>query len=98
MSSPRQQALARRQAELLAGSDALRGQLAHDLQAWMPAVERIGAAVGIVRGAWHWLRAHPEAPIVASLVIVAARPRGVMRWGLRLWSAWRLWRQLMPPR
>lgn len=46
------------------------------------------------RAAWQWLRANPEAPIAAAVVIAVLRPRRAWRWGMRLWWGWRNWRRL----
>jgi hypothetical protein len=47
-----------------------------------------------IRDGWQWLRAHPEAPIAAAVVIAVLRPRRAWRWSVRLWWGWRSWRQL----
>jgi hypothetical protein len=47
-----------------------------------------------VREGWRWLRANPEAPMAAALVIAVLRPRRAWRWGMRLWWGWRTWRKL----
>jgi hypothetical protein len=47
-----------------------------------------------VREGWDWLRAHPEVPIAAAVVIAVLRPRRAWRWGVRLWWGWRSWRRL----
>ena len=36
-----------------------------------------------VHEAWRWLRAHPEAPLAALVVVAVLRPRRAWRWGLR---------------
>jgi hypothetical protein len=37
----------------------------------------------------HWLRAHPEWPLGAAVVLVLLKPRRALRWGLQLWWGWR---------
>jgi hypothetical protein len=83
-------ALARRQQGLLLRSAALRSDLGHDLQ-------RLQAPLALadrVRAGWLWLRAHPQAPLAAAVVLVVLRPRRAWRWGLRLWWGWRSWQRV----
>jgi hypothetical protein len=47
-----------------------------------------------VHEGWRWLRAHPEAPIAAFVVVAVLRPRRVWRWGWKLWWGWRTLRGL----
>lgn len=97
MSEAAREALQRRQLELVARSALLRDRLGAELAPWMPTLRRVDAGIDAGQRAWQWLRAHPEGPIAASLVLVAIRPRRAWRWGLKLWSAWRVWRRLAPP-
>ena len=83
-------ALALRQQALLLRSAALRSDLGRDLR-------RLQAPLALadrVRAGWQWLRAHPQVPLAAGLVLVVLRPRRAWRWGLRLWWGWRRWRRV----
>lgn len=82
--------LALRQRELLVHSAALRAQLVMDAAV----LQRPLAAADRVRDGWRWLRAHPEAPIAALVVLAVLRPRRVLRWGLQVWAGWRTLRRL----
>jgi len=94
MNQPRAVALAVRQRVLLVRSAELRGRLAADAAV----LQRPLALADRVHEAWRWLRAHPEAPIAALVVVAVLRPRRAWRWGLQLWWGWstvrRLQRQL----
>jgi hypothetical protein len=79
-----------RQLALLARSADLRASITNELATWQPALYWADRA----REGWIWLRDHPEWPVGAALVLAIARPRRSLRWGLRLWSGWRLWRRL----
>ena len=83
-------ALLRRQQALLQRSEGLRQQFATEAQAW----QRPLALADQVRAGWRWLRAHPEVPLAAGLVLVVLRPRRMGRLAWRVWSAWRLWAQV----
>jgi|OpeIllAssembly_1097287.scaffolds.fasta_scaffold191582_4 hypothetical protein len=83
-------ALALRQRELLVHSGALRAQLVIDAAV----LQRPLALADRVREGWRWLRANPEAPIAALVVLAVLRPRRVLRWGLRIWTGWRSLRRL----
>lgn len=90
MISERELALRLRQHELLGRSAALRVRLATEaavLQGPLTLADR-------VRDGWHWLRAHPEWPLGAAVVLVVLRPRRTLRLALRLWSLWGLVRQV----
>ena len=78
----RQQLLVLRSAELRAG-------LAAEWSPWRDRVSRLRRALA-------WLRSHPEWPAGVVVAAVALRPGRALRWGLRLWGGWRLWRQLSP--
>lgn len=43
-----------------------------------------------VRAGVAWLRGHPLVVAAAALGLALLRPRRTLRWGLRLWSGWRL--------
>lgn len=93
--SPRSRAerlatLARRQQGLLLRSAALRSDLGRDLQHLQAPL----ALADRVRSGWHWLRAHPQAPLAAVVVLVVLRPRRAWRLGLRLWWGWRSWQRM----
>lgn len=81
-----------RQRALLAQSARLRASWQTDLAALRPPL----AVADQARDAWQWLRAHPEWPAGLAVVLVVARPRLALRWGLRLWTAWQWWRRLQP--
>lgn len=84
--------LAQRQQALLQRSAALRRQFAQEAQALRAP---LGFADRLLAG-WRWLRAHPEVPLAAGVVLVVMRPRRAWRLGWRAWSAWRLWQKLQP--
>ncbi|MDP1900978.1 MAG: YqjK family protein [Rubrivivax sp.] len=83
-------ALARRQHALVVRSSVLRGRLAADAAV----LQRPLALLDSVRNAWQWLRAHPEGPLAALVVVAVLRPRRAWRWGLRLWWGWRSLKRL----
>lgn len=89
MSTANQRALQQRQQALLQQSAALRTSLALQLRPWRPRLH----VADQIHAAWGWLRAHPEWVLGAGLVVVVLRPKRALRWGLRLWSGLRLWRQ-----
>ncbi len=87
--NPQQRLWLRRQ-QLLRQSSELRDRLqAHS-----------AGLVPVLRGAdraWAagiWLREHPLLPLAAVLLLALRRPRGVLRWARRGWSAWQLWRRV----
>ncbi|MDH4289755.1 MAG: YqjK-like family protein [Aquincola sp.] len=88
--SGRALALARRQQVLLARSAELRIHAATQLSVLRPPLDLADQ----FRSGWHWLRTHPEWPIGVAIMVVVLRPRRALRWGLRLWSGWRLLRRL----
>ena len=83
--SRRAEVLAQRQTELLMRSALLRERLASDVQV----LRRPLALADNLRTGWNWLRAHPEAPLVAAAVVVVMRPRRALSWAARLWWGWR---------
>jgi hypothetical protein len=83
-------ALAQRQHELLLRSADLRTRLAIDAAV----LRQPFSLADRVRDGWRWLRANPEAPIAALVVLAVLRPRRVLRWGLRIWAGWRSLRRL----
>ncbi len=90
MSQAQQAALHRRQRALIVRSTELRLAAQADLTLW----RRPAAGADKVLQALAWLRVHPEWPIGAAVTILVVRPRRALRWGLRLWSGWRLVRRL----
>ena len=82
--------LALRQQMLLSRCAELRTGLAETLVPWEAALSWAGGAGRV----WAWLKTHPEWWLGALVVGLALRPAGSLRWGLRLWNGWRLWRQL----
>jgi hypothetical protein len=90
MNRERVMALALRQQVLLLRSTGLRGRLAADAAVLQPPL----ALADRVHEGWRWLRAHPEAPIAAFVVVAVLRPRRVWRWGWKLWWGWRTLRRL----
>lgn len=90
MNHPRAAALLERQHRLLRRSTELRGRLAADAVV----LRRPLALADRVREGWRWLRAHPEVPLAALVVVAVLRPRRAWRWGLRAWSGWLTLRRL----
>jgi hypothetical protein len=90
VSDRRAQALQQRQLALMLRSAELR----QDLAAQMAPLRAPLALADRVREGWRWLRANPEGPIAAAVVITILRPRRAWRWGVRLWWGWRTWRRL----
>jgi hypothetical protein len=74
---------------LLLRSTELRMTIAIDSRA----LEAPLALADQVRSGLRWLRAHPEWPLGAAIVLLILRPRRALRWTLKLWSGWRLWRR-----
>lgn len=85
----RRLALALRQQVLLQRSEQGRTALASMLG---PVRQPLALADRLL-SAVSWLRAHPEGLLAAVAVLAVLRPRRVWRWGLRLWSGYRLWRR-----
>lgn len=81
--------LAQRREQLLVRSAELRLRLAQDGRA----LEAPLAMADTVRTGWHWLRAHPEWPAGAALLLVLLKPRRALRWASRGWWAWRTWQR-----
>jgi hypothetical protein len=82
--------VAGRQQALLARSAALRITLARESDA----LRRPLALADQVRGAWLWLRAHPEWGLGAVVLLAVLRPRRGLGWAVRLWWGWRSWQRL----
>jgi hypothetical protein len=85
------QDIARRRAELLVRSEALRTQFAASARA----VRHPFSIADRARDAVHWARGHPQVLLAAGAAFALARPRRVVGWSLKLWGAWRVWRQVM---
>lgn len=90
MSRAPELALARRQQRLLFRSAELRHRWSGAAAAFRPPL----ATADRVVDAGRWVQAHPEAVLAGSLVLLVMRPRRALRWGLKLWSAWRLWQRV----
>jgi hypothetical protein len=90
LSSDRALLVQQRQLALLSRSADLRARLGAEMATLVPAVRWADRA----RDGLLWLRDHPEWPVGAAIVLAIARPRRTLRWGLRLWSGWRLWLRL----
>jgi hypothetical protein len=90
MGSDRQIELRLRQAELVARSGALRSSLGEQAQA----LEHPLALADRVRDAFRWLTANPLWLAGIAAVPVVMRPRRALGWAIKLWGAWRLWRQI----
>lgn len=88
--STTEQELQLRKQHLRAESARLRGELAHQAQAWEP----VFSAADRLRAAWVWLRSHPEAVVGAGLVLFVWRPRRVFRLAGQALSLWRMYSDL----
>jgi hypothetical protein len=86
-----QAALLQRRAALLARSESLRSQFL--LAA--AALERPAAIADQLRG-WAWrIRMRPQWLLAPVLAVAVLRPRRALAWSLKLWGAWRVWRQVL---
>jgi len=83
---PRAQVLALKRERLLARSAVLRGRLATDGQVLVAPL----AAADSVRAGLRWLRANPEWPLAAAVLVVVLRPGRALRLAARVWWGWRL--------
>lgn len=83
-------ALALKKQRLMLKSDALRSRLADEAQALVP----VFSAADRVRSGWRWVKSHPEWVAGAGALLVALRPRTVVRWVRRGYGAFRAWRRL----
>lgn len=83
--------LLQRRAVLLARS----GQSREQFGAVLDALERPAAIADQVRNlAWR-IRLRPQWLLVPAAAIAVLRPRKALAWSLRLWGAWKVWRQVM---
>jgi YqjK-like protein len=88
--NPRQQRLWIRRQELLRQSSDLRARLQAHALGLAPALR--GADQAWAAGVW--LREHPIVPAAVVFLLALRRPRGLLRWARRGWSAWQLARRL----
>jgi len=79
-------------AGLLARSAQLRAELGEQATVMRTPL----AVVDQVLAGAQWLRSHPEWPLGALLVLLLLRPRRVVRWSVRLFWGWRMWRRAQP--
>jgi hypothetical protein len=86
---PRAQVLALKRERLLARSAVLRGRLATDGQVLVAPL----AVADSVRAGLRWLRANPEWPLAAVVLLAVLRPGRALRFAARIWSGWRLVQQ-----
>jgi hypothetical protein len=85
--------LARRRERLVRRSAHLRGAVVTELQALQPALSWVDR----IQDAWLWLRANPLAAAAGVAALAVWRPRRVLGWGLRAWSAWKLVQRVRAP-
>lgn len=90
MASGGLQDIARRRGALLARSAALRERFAD-----AAALHHPFSLADRARDALRWVRGHPQVLLAGAAAFAVARPRRVLAWSLKLWGAWRLWRQVM---
>lgn len=79
-----------RRAHLVALSESLRLQLGQQAQVLQGPL----AVADQARNGFRWLMTHPQWIAVAVAVPIALRPGRALGWGLKLWSGWRMWRQI----
>lgn len=82
--------LALRKQRLMLKSDALRARLAGEAQVLLPAF----VAADRVRDGWRWAKSHPEWVAATGALLVALRPRKVVRWVRGAYGAFRAWRRV----
>ena len=94
-------ALADRQRRLLARSAALRERFGSEMAQWQPPLALLDRTQAAAGQSWRWLRAHPEVPAGAAVLLLVLRPRRAFslaflgwRLGRRAWKGWRLWQTL----
>lgn len=88
--SPRGIVLARRRERLVQRSGLLRRRVDRELRAMQPALTWMDR----IQEGLSWLRSNPLLALTGSAAFAASRPRRLVGWGLRAWSAWKLWQQL----
>lgn len=84
--------LALRQQVLVLRNAELRAALAAELSPWR---ERLAWSARLQQ-ALACLRTHPAWPAGAVVAAVVLRPRRAIRWALRAWGGWRVWRRVLP--
>ena len=98
MNEARVLALAVRQQQLLARSAYLRLQVTQDMAPWQSRLGQVDRARAAVATGWQWLRAHPEVPAGAAVLLMLLRPKRALalawRWGRRGWLGWQIWRRV----
>ena len=98
MNEARVLALALRQQQLLARSAHLRLQVAADMAPWHARLGQVDQVRAAVTTSGQWLRAHPEVPAGAAVLLLLLRPRRALalawRWGRRGWLGWQVWRRV----
>ncbi len=88
--NPREMDLALRKQRLQLKSEALRSSIGEHALALSPAF----AAADTARRGWLWLKSHPEWVAGGGALLIALRPRTVIRWARRAFGAFRAWRRL----
>ncbi|MBW0184722.1 MAG: YqjK family protein [Hydrogenophaga sp.] len=91
--NPRAAVLARRRERLVQRSGNLRRTLTREIRAAQPVL----AWADRLQDVWLWLRGNPVMAVAGSMALAASRPRRWLGWGLRAWSAWRLFQRLRAP-
>ncbi len=79
-----------RRAVLQARSHALRGRLAEA----SAGLERPFALADMARDHVRWWLAHPMLLAAVAAIPLVMRPARLVTWSLKLWSGWRLWKQV----
>lgn len=92
MPQNREQHLLRRREQLVARSAQLRGELA--IQAGHLAPQ--GLMTGGIRHAWEWVQQHPQWVVGGIVLVLAMRPRRMVRWGGRFLAVWQIARRAAP--
>lgn len=82
--------LQHRQRLLLLRSRDMRSAFAREAAVLQPPLALADQALA----AWLWLRAHPQVPLAAAVVLVVLRPKRAWRLGWRLWSGWQMWKRV----
>ena len=82
--------LAERRRRLVAQAATQRIVLAHDMEPWRARLALVDRGVNVVR----YVRRHPALLVGAVLVLVALRPRHVVKWLQRGWLVWQVGRRL----
>ncbi|MBI5107616.1 MAG: YqjK-like family protein [Rhodocyclales bacterium] len=82
--------LALRKQRLQIQGETLRGDFARHADGLRPALA--GADLAVDAG--HWLRAHPQIVVAATVALLVAKPSRVWRWGRRAFVGWQAWRKV----